>query len=663
MVFQVPENNKNVVVNNKLQHCIEIADFFQFVLPIKNKFFVNYVDLFFKVDSGKHCGAFSVGLVVGDKITRFVVPHESLRDGIPLRLSVEAHPLVSDKLGLVIKTEGIDVPLKLWVNAAGPCLVINGDCCKNVELAKTPLISIITPLYESSLKYLTETIASVQGQYYTNWELCLVDDGTNNAELRHYLHSLKNPKIRIRINKVNRGISEATNIALQASIGDYVCFLDHDDLLTPDALLEVACVINAHPTVSFIYTDEDKIAEDGKLSSPFFKPDWSYNLFLSQNYTCHLSAYDASIARYLGIRAGYDGSQDYDFALRFIEKIVQKDIVHIPKVCYHWRVHGQSTSSDITIKPNAHISAMQALKEHVERIGDAARVSVGRYLGTYHVDYELDEDPWVHVIIPTKDNPVYLKTCLFSLMQSTYPYMKVTVVDNGSTNPEVRSILKKYEDKIRVRHYNKPFNFSAINNFAVRETTTYCEYQVFLNDDTEIITKDWIEHLLQHMGRNMVAVAGAKLLYSNNKIQHAGVIIGIGGVAGHSHKHIPDSSPGYFSRPHLTQNVSAVTGACLMISSKVFNKIDGFDETLPKAFNDIDLCLRVRKLGYNIVYTPHACLFHHESVSRGLDNHKEAEFEKAIAYMQKKWDCKNFRDPYYNPNLTLVDENFSYKIG
>jgi GT2 family glycosyltransferase len=307
---------------------------------------------------------------------------------------------------------------------------------------------------------------------------------------------------------------------------------------------------------------------------------------------------------------------------------------------------------------------MMALKEHVGRVGGTARVSVGRYLGTYHVDYSLESTPWVNIIIPTRDNPVYLKTCLFSILQSTYPCYTITVVDNGSTKEEVRELYRQYEPVVKfgLIEYNRPFNFSEINNYAVQNSPEY-PYIIFLNDDTEVITKDWIEQLLQHMGRNNAAVAGAKLLYSDNRIQHAGVIIGIGGVAGHSHKRVPDSNPGYFSRPHLVQNVSAVTGACMMVTSEAFDKVGGFEESLPKAFNDIDLCLKVREAGYNIVYNPYACLYHHESVSRGLDNHKEEEFSKAVEYMQNKWKCKSYRDPYYNPNLTLIDENFSFKIG
>jgi len=573
---------------------------------------------------------------------------------------------IENKIDILLNASHINKPLHLWINGIGPCIVANGDVCREIELEHTPLISVVTPVFASDLNFLKETVKSVLDQIYTEWELCIVDDGTNNTELIQYLHSLKDPKIKIKVNRKNRGISEATNIAIGMATGEYVCFLDHDDLLTRDALLEVVTVINKSPEVKFIYSDEDKVTGEGELVEPFYKPDWSYNLLLSQNYTCHLSTYSTSILRQLGgVRRGFEGSQDYDLVLRYIEVIKESEIAHIPRVLYHWRRHEHSTASGVTIKPYAHINALRAISDHLKRKNEiGALVTVGRYLGTNHVEYVLDRDIPVNIIIPTRDNPVYLKTCCFSILQSTYRNYSVTIVDNGSKKNETKKLLKELCERpnFMVLSYNKPFNYSAINNYAVKKGFP-ARLLLFLNDDTEVITKDWMEQLIQHVGRNGVAVAGAKLLYSNGTLQHAGVIIGIGGVAGHSHKRVPDALPGYFSRPHIIHNVSAVTGACMMVDTKVFMEVGGFEEKLPKAFNDIDLCLKIRARGYKIVYNPYACLFHHESVSRGLDNYAEAEFAKAIYFMQKKWDCKNFKDPYYNSNLTLVDENFSYKIG
>jgi GT2 family glycosyltransferase len=287
---------------------------------------------------------------------------------------------------------------------------------------------------------------------------------------------------------------------------------------------------------------------------------------------------------------------------------------------------------------------------------------VGKYHGTYHVDFKMVQQPSINIIIPTKDNLTYLKTCCFSIDQSTYANYIVTIVDNGSQDGHVERFYESLRGNYRytVLKYDRPFNFSTINNYAVEKSVS-TDLLLFLNDDTEVITKDWLEQMAQHVGRHGVAAVGAKLLYDNYRIQHAGVIIGIGGVAGHSHKYVPDSYPGYFSRPHIVQDVSAVTGACMMVSKKVFEEVGGFERMLPRAFNDVDFCLKLRSKGYKIVYTPYACLFHHESVSRGKDNHKDAGFNRAVRYMQDKWDCAHFRDPYYNPNLTLVDENFSFR--
>jgi GT2 family glycosyltransferase len=663
MLYRVPEESKTVIANTRLRHPLEITNFFHFTLPIKEKFFINYIDLFFKVDEGPRSGRFSVDIVINEKSTRFVIPHESLQSNTPLRMSVESRPLVSDKIDVYLKTEGMDTPLLLWINEVGPCVVVNGDCSREVELARSPLVSIVTPVYDSVLEYLTQTVESVLGQVYTNWELCLVDDGTCKTELIRYLHSLKDPRIKVRINRLNRGISEATNIAIGMSTGEYTCFLDHDDLLTKDALLEVASVINAYPTVKLIYTDEDKITGEGKLVEPFYKPDWSYSMLLSQNYTCHLSTYATDRLKQLGgVRAGYEGSQDHDLVLRFIEGVEESEIRHIPRVLYHWRKHEQSTSSDISNKPYAHISGLRAVYDHVVRMGDEARVTSGRYMGSYDVDYKLKGIPIIHIIIPTRDNPVYLRTCCFSIAQSTYGQYTVTVVNNGSVREDTKELFEELrrDSRYQVIPYDQPFNYSKINNYAVQKGPD-ADLLLFLNDDTEVITTDWLERLAQHIGRDNTAVVGAKLLYGNNDMQHAGVIIGCGGIAGHSHRRVPDHSPGYFMRPHVVQNVSAVTGACMMISRDAFDEVGGFEESLPKAFNDIDLCLKVRERGYHVVYTPYVRLFHHESVSRGVDNAKEAEFATAIDYMNKKWHCSSYRDPYYNPNLSLVSETSSYK--
>lgn len=426
-------------------------------------------------------------------------------------------------------------------------------------------------------------------------------------------------------------------------------------MLTYDALIEVARVVEDKEG-AIVYSDEDKVVGE-TFKDPYYKPDYSYSMLLSQNYLSHFSVYKKTD---LLMRKEYEGSQDYDYTLRYLRSgIVSGQIKHIPKILYHWRVHDESTAAGAQNKPYAHLSAMRAIKDH---IGDMGRVTAGRYPGTYKVDWGKPYlAPLITVFIPTKDNLQYLKTCLFSIEQSTYLYYRVVVIDNGSRDPATKEYLATFDSnkKISVLRYNKPFNFSAINNFAVRGNES--DYFVFMNDDTEVITTDWLEQMVQHMYHDNTAVVGPKLLYPNNTIQHAGVIIGVGGVAGHSHKHMPDASPGYFARPHIIQNVSAVTGACMMVSASVFSAVGGFEEELPKAFNDIDLCLKIRALGYQIVYTPYAQLYHHESVSRGTGNCREPEFLEAIRYMEKKWRCSTYSDPYYNPNLTLSDERFSFR--
>jgi O-antigen biosynthesis protein len=664
MIFKIEEKNKDVIPKGRLLHPLEISDFFHFALPAKEKYFLNYIDLFFKVEGSLCPGNFSIDVVVNNKSTSFSIPHSSLRNDTPLRLLIESHPYVENKIDVLVKARDLTQPLYLWIDETGPCVTVNGDAFQEVSLDRAPLISIVTPLYESSLKYLTQAISSVQDQIYTNWELCLVDDGTGDTELSHYLHGLRDPRIKTKINRKNRGISEATNIALEMATGDFICFLDHDDLLTREALLEVVSVINEHPGVKLVYTDEDKVTEDGRYVEHFFKPDWSYHMLLSQNYVCHLSTYRADVLKKIqGVRPGYEGSQDHDLVLRALRHMQPNEIRHIPKILYHWRKHEGSTSSSLSNKPYAHLSGLLAVKDHLNERGEDARVTSGRYLGSYRVDYVMDHSRLVHIIIPTRDNPAYLRTCCFSIEQSTHVNYLVTIVDNGSTDPETKALLQKLNDTDRynVLQYNKPFNYSAINNLAVRKGPD-AEVLLFLNDDTEVISSDWLEQMAQHIGRGGVAAVGAKLLYGDNTIQHAGVIIGMGGIAGHSHKKMPDGHPGYFMRPHVTQNVTAVTGACMMVDRKVFEDVGGFEESLPRAFNDVDLCLKIREKGHYIVYTPYACLYHHESVSRGLDNSKEAEFAKAIEYMDAKWGCSKYVDPYYNPNLALVSEVLSYKI-
>jgi O-antigen biosynthesis protein len=666
MNFELRDSNKVVACNTEKLHAFEIPYLFHFVICSRQAYILNYIDLLLDSGSNDPKSALYITIAIKDgEAIQYAVCYADISSEKPLRLLLEKPLPVKSFIDIYIRRE-IDSPdISIWVNNSGPCFTVVGDFVRALNLARTPLFSIITPVYKTSIKYLSEMIASVEAQIYPEWELCLVNDGSRDSDLTKYLDSLKNPRIKIKHLKKNVGIALATNNALEMATGEYLCLVDHDDLIAPSALLEIASVLDRNPESELVYSDEDKVNEEGVFVDPFFKPDWSYNLLLSQNYICHLSTFrTANVKRLGGLCPSYEGSQDYDLLLRVTEGLDDSKIVHLPKILYHWRIHPESTASNIEVKPEAHVSALKAIKNHLFRVGESrASVTVGAYLGTYKVTYPLDEGLSVNVIIPTRDNPVYLDTCIFSVLQSTYKNLYITIVDNGSKDSKTLKLLENMQDipRCQVLRYNKPFNFSAINNYAVKYGYKADRY-IFLNDDTEVIAQDWVEQLVQHIGRNKVAVVGAKLLYGNNKIQHAGVIIGIGGVAGHSHKHFPNSIPGYFSRPHLVQNVSAVTGACLAIDAETFELVGGFEDSLPRAFNDVDFCLKVRAAGFKIVYNPYACLYHHESISRGLDNHKEKLFADAIEYMQKKWDCKNFKDPYYNPNLTLVSENFSYRI-
>lgn len=543
-------------------------------------------------------------------------------------------------------------------NETGLCLKIGSDNPIKDIFNIRPLISIITPLYRTPIKYLKETVRSVKRQSYDNWELCLVDDGSNDLELLNYLDTLKNDnRIKVKINKKNKGISLASNEGIKLANGKYICFLDHDDMLDSDALYEVIKAINDKPDLKFIYTDENKVDVNGRYYDFFHKPDWSYDMILSQNYTCHLSVYLKSVIDNIGgFDDKYKGSQDHDLVLKVSENIDEADIHHIPKVLYHWRCHPESTASGIGAKLYTHGAALNAIKDHLKRRKIEATVYPSAPLGSgFNVNYLNNRNKTIQIVVLTRNNPDYLECCIRTVLQSSYEKFYVVIVDHLNTDKKSVSLLKEFRKhpKVSVIQYKDEFNFSRMNNYAVDGKS---DAYLFLNDDTEIITKDWIEQLVQHIGLNGVAVSGAKLLYPDGKLQHAGVIMGLGGVAGHSHKYFPNTHNGYFGRPHLIQNLSGVTGACLLIDRVVFEEVGCFEEDLPRAFNDVDLCLKVRSKGYKIVYNPNACLYHFESVSRKRD----PEEIRWVSYIRNKWkDLVHYKDPYYNINLK--GENFSLK--
>jgi len=537
---------------------------------------------------------------------------------------------------------------------------------QSAELNYHPRISVIVPVYKIGLKWLQKAVDSVIDQIYPYWELCLVDDGSNLEEIASYFHELskKDDRIKCKILSQNRGISEASNVALSFATGEFICFLDHDDELSPNALHEVALLLDRHPQADFIYSDEDKIDLKGKRSDPYFKPKWSPDLLLSNMYTGHMAVFRTSIVEQLGgCRKGYDGAQDYDLTLRITERT--EKIYHIPKVLYHWRTLSDSTSLNPDSKEYAYLSGKRCLEDALKRRGIDGVVSEGRWKGSYRVKRNIQDRPRISIIIPTGPQAFILKRCVDSIVRKTaYDNYELIIIDNSlgdSKTTEYLRLLEK-EKTAAVYRYNLPFNFSAINNFAAKSANG--DHLLFLNNDTEVITEAWLSSLLEHSQRREVGAVGCKLLYPDNRIQHAGVILGINGIAGHAHKLVSDNECGYFFRKDVIQNFSAVTAACMMTRKDVFQEAGGFDDQhLGIAYNDVDFCLRLRKKGYLIVYTPYAMLFHHESLSRGYEIDSDERYAKEKHYFESTWGRLLTDDPYYSPNLSLMREDFALRIS
>ncbi len=531
-----------------------------------------------------------------------------------------------------------------------------------------PLISIVMPVYNVDAKWLSMAIDSIEKQWYEHWELCIVDDASTKEETIAFLETLKekNPKIKVAFLKENLNISYASNQALKLAEGEYIALMDNDDELTPDALYRVIKVIN-ESQAEFIYSDEDKIELDGWFVSPHFKPDFAPDMFLSQNYISHLSVIRKSLVDDAGgWRVGLEGAQDYDLYLKVLE--LTDKIVHIPKVLYHWRKIPGSTAAEFSEKSYAQKAGARALEDAMKRRKIAATVENGKYPGTYRVKYDIIGKPLVSIIIPFKDKPELLDMCINSILdRSTYQNYEIIGISNNSEESEtfeMMEVLKYKDNRVSFYEYNMPFNYSKINNYAV-EHYAKGKHVILLNNDIEIISPAWLEAMLEFSQQENVGAVGAKLYYPDDTIQHAGVIIGIGRVAGHSHKYFKKEDVGYFSRIDIIQNVSAVTGACLMVKREVYEKMGGLNEDdLTIAFNDVDFCLRLHKKGYRNIYTPYCEAYHHESISRGQEDNPEkiARFNQEVDYMLKQHkDIIKQGDPYYNINLTLEHENFGLK--
>ncbi|MDH4246877.1 MAG: glycosyltransferase family 2 protein [Deltaproteobacteria bacterium] len=522
-----------------------------------------------------------------------------------------------------------------------------------------PLISVIMPVYNTPERYLRLAIESVQKQNYPNWELCIANDKSTQNHIKRILEEYQGGDARIKVvhREKNGHISAASNSALELASGEFVALLDHDDELSRYALYHVAMELNAHPEASLIYSDEDKINESGARFDPHFKSDWNVELFHSQNYVSHLGVYRTALVRSLGgFREGYEGSQDYDLALRCVAEIKPGHIRHIPRVLYHWRAIAGSTAVSVDEKSYAAQTAIKALRDYFQKRNAKVEVVPGKFPTTYRIKYPVPaKKPLVSLIIPTRDRLNMLRVALESLLEkTTYPNYEIIIMDNQSQYRETHAYFAslKRNPKIRVIPYDAPFNFSAINNEGVKQAAG--ELVGLLNNDVEVITPDWLDEMVSHGVRTGVGAVGAKLIYPDGRIQHGGVILGMGGVAGHAHLFSPRESPGYFGRLAVVQNFSAVTAACLLVRKKIYQEVGGFNETdLTVAFNDVDFCIKVREAGYRNVWTPYAELYHHESASRGRENtpQKEARFKKESDYMYKTWGEVLNNDPYYSPNL------------
>lgn len=531
---------------------------------------------------------------------------------------------------------------------------------RNKKFPYSPLISIITPLFNTPKEFFEDYIKSIQNQTYSNWEICLVD--ASDKPLEYIKEIIKNEN-RIKYKKLdeNKGISLNSNEAIKMTNGEFIALIDHDDIIAENALFEVIEYINKYPNTDFIYSDEDKFKnnlEDRYF--PFFKPDFSPDFLRSTNYICHLSVIKKDLLDEVGwFRKEFDGAQDYDLILRVTEKA--KKIVHIPKVLYHWRVHDFSTSQNIEKKMYAIEAGKRAIEEHCHRIGlPIISVEEETPLGLYRVRYKLKGNPLVSIIIPNKDSISYLKRAINSILKSTYLNYEIIIVENNSKNKKTfkyYDIIQK-NSKIKVIEYKeKGFNFSKLNNLAAKYAKG--EYILLLNNDIKVINNDWLEEMLSICQRDDVGIVGAKLLYKDKTIQHAGVIIGMGGIAGHVNRTIPSKSPGYYGRAKVINNYSAVTAACLMTKKDLYDKVEGLDENLEVAFNDVDYCMKIRSIDKLVVYTPYAKLYHYESKTRGYEDtpEKKRRFNREINFFKRKWS-KELKDgdPYFNINLDLYSE-------
>ncbi len=531
----------------------------------------------------------------------------------------------------------------------------------------SPLISVAVPAYRTPEKFLAQMIDSLLAQTYGNWELCIANGSPEDGAMKKVLEEYTKKDSRIRVSELteNKGIAGNTNAALEMARGEFVGLLDHDDLLAPNALYEIVRALDEDRTLDAVYTDEDKVTTElDEHFQPHLKPDFNLDLLRSNNYICHFFVVRRSIVQKVGgFRQEFDGAQDHDFIFRCIE--TAEKVGHIPEILYHWRTHKASTADNPASKMYAFDAGKRAIEAHLKRTGTEGTVSHTPDLGFFRVKYPVQGQPLVSIIIPNKDEKETLKACIDSIREKTeYPNYEIIIVENNSTTDEIFQYYKELsqDPRIRLLRWKKEFNYSAINNYGVRHANG--EYLLFLNNDVTVITPGWIKELLGVCQRPEVGAAGVKLIYPDDTIQHAGCVIGLGGIAGHMFVDMPANRTGYLHKASILQDMSAVTAACMMMKRTAFEEAGGFTEKLSVAFNDVDLCLKVRKNHKLIVYDPYVQLYHMESKTRGAEDNKEKvrRFQEEIEYMRCQWiDILKKGDPYYNKNLSLTKWNYSLR--
>lgn len=535
------------------------------------------------------------------------------------------------------------------------------------RFAYAPKISVAVPAYKTPKIFLCQMLDSLLEQTYENWELCIANGSPEDEEMQQVLcaYAERDSRIRFQNLKENLGIAENTNAALAMAQGEFVGLLDHDDLLAPNALFEIACALEADRLLDAVYTDEDKVTTElDEHFQPHLKPDFNLDLLRSNNYICHFFVVRCSIVEKVGgFRKEFDGAQDHDFIFRCVEEAGK--VGHVPEILYHWRTHKASTADNPASKMYAFDAGKRAIEAHLQRMGVEGIVSHTPDLGFFRVKYPVQGEPMVSIIIPNKDEKESLKACLESIREKTsYKNYEILIIENNSTTDEIFRYYKELsrDPKIRLLRWKKEFNYSAINNYGARAAKG--DYLLFLNNDVTVITPDWLEEMLGICQRKEVGAVGVKLIYPDNTIQHAGCVVGMGGIAGHMFVNMPANRTGYLHKASILQDMSAVTAACMMMKRQAFEAAEGFSEELTVAFNDVDLCLKAGRKGYLVVYDPYVQLYHMESKTRGAEDSEEKirRFQGEIEYMRCHWiDILKNGDPYYNKNFSLTKWNYSLR--